>query len=281
MGSLFPLKQAMIESESPIRSSLLSAASILAMVVAVWLYFNGDSAGDPVTRRALDTSTGRVASDAAEAPFRQTSFSGFVGGGILERIRRHDVDFVSMINEVRERCLPEWDRNECNGMTRDFLRDKFSQDSDVIALLEVYDQYLRYENFVAETRALQDLDVAQTYQTLQHLRAQFIAPEFRRWLFGAEDARMAYELALNDFIRDGALQLTPLERLRQLDLLRKQTLSEYHDLFVEREDPVLFYETQLSLLQLSALNTPEEQMLAAGIRNKILQSRSVSQAIDW
>jgi hypothetical protein len=281
LGKLFPLKQTMIESESPIRSSLLSAASILLMVVAVWLYFQGDSTGDPLAKKALEGATGGVVSDPTAPPFRQTSFSGFVGGSILERIRRHEVDFVSMVNEVRERCLPEWDRDECNGMTRDFLRDKFSQDSDVIALLEVYDQYLRYENFVAETRALQDLDVAQAYQTLQHLRAQFIAPEFRRWLFGAEDARMAYELALNDFIREKALQLTPLERLRQLDLLRKQTLGEYHDLFVEREDPVLFYETQLSLLQLSALNTAEEQRLAAEIRNKILQSRSVSQANDW
>lgn len=236
-----------------------------------WGIYRAKPGDTPITPNAAshDSALHPVGDNPADA--RRTLSTTSPAPSLLVQIRRHEVNFISVLNDIRQQCLSDWTRTECNEHTRDFLQERFRTDNDLPELLNAYDQYIRYEDYVADHRAIHNLDAEAAYLALQQLRSQFIDPDIRRWMFGAEDARMAYEIALQDFISDEALKLSPVDRLRHLEQLRRQALGEFHDLFVAREDPGLYAETRRTLLQLSELNTPEEKALMAELEAEIMQ----------
>lgn len=187
---------------------------------------------------------------------------------ILAEAKRYQRNFVETLNNIRSRCLPEWNRFQCNDMTRNFLRDQ-NMSNDTAELLHVYDQYIQYEDYVATHRALQGLNLEDTYSTLQQLRKQFIDQDTRRWLFGPEDARMAYEFAMRDFLALEAPSLSPADRLQRFEQLRRQHWGEFYDLFVSHENPLDYYQTQLELVELSGSDTVASQALIATLKAKI------------
>lgn len=192
---------------------------------------------------------------------------------ILHQAKHYELNLVETFDEVRSRCLPEWDRQQCNDMTRNFLRER-NQDNDKAELLKVYDQYIQYEDYVAAHQPLQNLDLENTYQVLQQLRTQFIDADIRAWLFGPEDARMAYEIAKRDFVAQDAVRLKPVERLQRLEQLRQTHLGEYYLLFLSREDPVDYYQLQLELLTMGPEISEETARLASVIQEKILATNT-------
>jgi len=208
-----------------------------------------------------------VALPVAVAPDRASPAS------LLQQAKHYDLNLVETFDEVRSRCLPEWDRPQCNDMTRNFLRER-REDNDNAELLKVYDQYIQYEDYVATHQPLQNLDLENTYQTLQHLRTQFIDADIRAWLFGPEDARMAYEIAMRDFVAQDAARLKPVERLQRLEQLRQTHLGEYYLLFLSRENPVDYYQLQLELLTMGPEISEETARVATVIREKILATNT-------
>lgn len=192
---------------------------------------------------------------------------------IVHQAKHYELNLVETFDDVRNRCLPEWDRQQCNDMTRNFLRER-NQDNDKAELLKVYDQYIQYEDYVAAHQPLQNLDLENTYQVLQQLRTQFIDADIRAWLFGPEDARMAYEIAKRDFVAQDAVRLKPVERLQRLEQLRQTHLGEYYLLFLSREDPVDYYQLQLELLTMGPEISEETARLASVIQEKILATNT-------
>lgn len=255
------------------RTIVWRAVACFSLVTAAWWIFQLHCSENKIASPVALPAAAVLSAEKQSINTNHIPSATSAARSLLGQIRRHEVDFISLLNEIRQQCLPEWTRTQCNERTRDFLHERFRADNDLNELLFSYDQYMRYEDYVIEHRAVQNLDVEATYRTLQNLRNQFIDPDTRRWMFGAEDARMEYEFALQDFMGGRAHKLSPAERLRELDELRRQSLGKYHDLFAEREDPLLYAETRLHLLQLSDLVTPEEQALKAGLEAEILQLR--------
>lgn len=192
---------------------------------------------------------------------------------LLHQAKHFELNLVEAFDEVRNRCLPEWDRQQCNEMTRNFLRER-TKDNDIAELLKIYDQYIQYEDYVATQQPLQNQDLENTYQILQQLRTQYIDADTRAWLFGPEDARMAYEFAMRDFIAQEAGRLKPVERLQRLEQLRQRHLGEYYLLFLSRENPVDYYQLQLELLTMGPEISEETARLADVIQAKILATNA-------
>lgn len=187
---------------------------------------------------------------------------------LITQAKQYDLNLVELFDEVRNRCLPEWDRAACNTMTRQFLQER-TPDNGKDELLAVFDQYVAYEDHVASQRALQGLDLESTYQTLRQLRSLYFDPEVRAWLFGPEDARMTYEFSLRDFMANDALKLPALARLQALEKLRQAALGDYYPLFVSREPRVDYYQLQLEVLALENPPSPETAAYAQVIRDKM------------
>lgn len=248
---------------------LLPIAACVALLAVGWGIYRAQDQSH-IAPVSVVPAPGVPSMDTASTDNSDTATVMVAASSLLDQIRRHEVDFMALLNDIRQHCLPDWTRTQCNEMTRDFLQERFRANNDLAELLEAYDQYIRCEDYVVENRSLQNLGVEETYRTLQHLRTQFIDADIRRWMFGLEDARMAYEFALQDFMSDKALKLTPAERLHYLEDLRRETLGEFHDLFVAREDPILYVEARRQLLQLSDLVTPEEQALKAELEAEFL-----------
>lgn len=194
---------------------------------------------------------------------------------LLHQAKHYEINLVETFDEVRSRCLPEWDRQQCNEMTRNFLQERIA-DNDKAELLKVYDQYVQYEDYVAAQRPLQHQDLENTYQILQQLRTQFIDADIRAWLFGPEDARMNYEFALRDFVAQKAARLKPVERLQRLEQLRQIHLGEYYSLFLSRENSVDYYQLQLELLTMGPEITEETARLVVVMQEKIQAAIAVT-----
>lgn len=162
---------------------------------------------------------------------------------LLAQAKAMQLNLVETIGDIRQRCLPEWEREECNDMTRQFLQDK-AGGNDPTALLAVYDQLIRYEDHIVLHQPLQQQDLSATWAILRELRRQYFDVETRDWLFGAEDARMTYEFARRAFEENEAPLLTPADRLQKLEQIREQSLGPYYSLFKQRENPLNYDESQ-------------------------------------
>lgn len=184
--------------------------------------------------------------------------------GILAQARRGEINLFRELKQIRAQCPEDWDREHCNRKTRDFIQERI-QASDQADLLALYDDYIAYEDFLAATRPLQGLDPQATYETLQRIRRQFFADEVRAWLFGAENARMSYEVAKQRFFDHEAISLDPRQRLVRLDEIRRDTLGHFYKQFAEQEDPRQHLYNKLQLLQLDVTYSEEAEQLTADI----------------
>lgn len=258
-----------------INNRVAGATVLVVFVAAAWLGMVALRAhvSDPEDARSRTTAMGGDDWHASPLPPQKVDFVAQespapAAADFLDQAKHYQVNFVEALADIRRQCLPEWNRQQCNEMTRNFLRDQIRTNA-LAELLRVYDQYLQYEDYIALNNPLQGLDLEGTYQTLRQLRAQFIDEDARRWLFGAEDARMAYEFALQDFIAHDASRLSLPQRLERLEHLRREQLGAFYELFLSHEDPADYYQAQLQLAELPGGDTEQKQQLVEQIRAKI------------
>ena len=170
---------------------------------------------------------------------------------LITQIKRYDVNFPEMLATIRAQCPSAWGATQCNEMTRNFLRDTTpGGDAEKTELLALFDQYSTYENYSQRHPLPATLDWQSSYQAMQQIRKNFFDETTREWLFGADDARVAWERALQTFLESDAANLPTTKRLQRLEQLRRESLGKYYNLFVVREDPEIYRDAQEQVLAL-------------------------------
>jgi hypothetical protein len=210
--------------------------------------------GEPVrtgTPPAPGPSAGVAAADPKSVPPSSQS-SGDTGElidsrDILALARAYRVNLVDSLNQIRSQCLPDWSREECHQRTRDYLRDRV-ETRDMDALLALYDRYLQYEDFLAASQPVEGVDLKGMAHLLDRARGMYFDEQTRGWLFGAEDARLGWEIVRQEFLADPPEDLSPSQRVEAYESLRKKHLGRYAALFAIKENPLEDIDAKLMLL---------------------------------
>lgn len=166
---------------------------------------------------------------------------------ILAQARAYRINLVESLNQIRSQCRPDWSREECNQQTRNYLRDRV-QTRDMDALFALYDRYLQYEEFLTASQPVEGQDLKGMAHLLNRARGMYFDDQTRGWLFGAEDARLGWEIARQDFLADPPDELSPRQRVEAYEALRKKHLGRYAALFTLKENPLEDIEAKLGLL---------------------------------
>lgn len=199
----------------------------------------------------------------AEQNQNATSSNGFI-----EQAKQGQINLIATLIEIRQQCPQQWQQHQCNEKTREFIAQRF-QDENQQELLNLYDQYIQYESDLYSSEILQRLDLKSSYQAMQALREQYFDPETRSWLFGMQDARMAYEFAKRDFLEYQADRLDVEERLAALEDIRKETLGSYFDLFIAQGNQKDYYQTQLNLIRMTTTYSAKAEELENTVLQKL------------
>ena len=196
---------------------------------------------------------------------------------VIEQAKRGQINLIATLIEIRQQCPRQWQLHKCNEKTRQFITQRF-QDKNQQDLLNLYDQYIQYENDLYSSEILQRLDLKSSYEAMQALREQYFDYETRSWLFGMQDARMAYEFAKRDFLEYQADRLDVEERLAGLEEIRKETLGSYLELFNEQGNQKDYYQTQLDLVRMTTTYSEKAEVLESAILQKMEQLENSEQA---
>jgi hypothetical protein len=176
---------------------------------------------------------------------------------ILAQARAYRINLVESLNQIRSQCRSEWTREECNQQTRNYLRDRV-ETRDTDALLALYDRYLQYEDFLTASQPVEGQDLKGMAHLLNRARGMYFDDQTRGWLFGAEDARLGWEIARQDFLADPPDELSPRQRVEAYEALRKKHLGRYAALFTLKENPLEDIEAKLGLLAPEGVVRPED-----------------------
>lgn len=179
---------------------------------------------------------------------------------LMDLARTGRISLVSELWRLRTKCgvtpapvsdeegaprIPAMNFDECNIRIENFLREQYPA-PDNEKLIALFRTYLRYEDAMRRFVLPEDLPIHERYELIKKKRREFFSEADARLIFGYEEARMATQEALNDFVKTST-EMPAEQRVKKYYELRKATLGEYNSAFTETEPAFTRYETELML----------------------------------
>ncbi len=178
---------------------------------------------------------------------------------LMELARTGRISLVSELWRLRTKCgvaagdlpdgsgraAPQMNFDECNIRIENFLREQYPA-PDNEKIIALFRSYLRYEDAMRHFNIPENLSPTERYDYIKKKRREFFSEADAQLIFGFEEARMAAQDALNEFVKSST-DMPAEQRVKKYYELRKSTLGEYNAAFTETEPAYTRYETELML----------------------------------
>jgi bisphosphoglycerate-dependent phosphoglycerate mutase len=178
---------------------------------------------------------------------------------LMEMARTGRISLVSELWRLRTKCgvggsespdgtgatAPQMNFDECNIRIENFLREQYPapENEKIIALFR---GYLRYEDAMRRFNIPENLTAAERYDFIKKKRREFFSESDAQLIFGFEEARIASQDVLNDFVKNSA-DMPADQRVKKYYELRRNSLGEYNAAISESEPAYTRYETEVML----------------------------------
>ncbi|GAB4427359.1 MAG: lipase secretion chaperone [Turneriella sp.] len=178
---------------------------------------------------------------------------------LMEMARTGRISLVSELWHLRTKCgvggsespdgmgitAPQMSFDECNIRIENFLREQYPAPENE-KLIALFRGYLRYEDAMRRFHIPENLSAAERYEFIKKKRREFFSESDAQLIFGFEEARIATQDALNEFVKNSA-DMPAEQRVKKYYELRKKSLGEYNGVVSEAEPAYTRYETELML----------------------------------
>jgi hypothetical protein len=178
---------------------------------------------------------------------------------LMEMARTGRISLVSELWRLRTKCgvggsdspdgtgaaAVQMSFEECNIRIENFLREQYPPPHNE-KLIALFRNYLRYEDAMRRFPIPEDLTAALRYEWIKKKRREFFSESDAQLIFGYEEARVAAQEVLSDFVKNSA-EMPAEQRVKKYYELRKKALGEYNTAFTETEPAYTRYETELML----------------------------------
>lgn len=197
--------------------------------------------------------TGSANSYASESSFFQTGdgkdFSEF-----LEGLRIGEYNIVWEIWELRRKCPTEYSANQCNDMVLSYINSTYANQEEMKKLIT---DYFRYEQEIRQLKISPELKFDESYELIKKKRREVLGENTAELFFGMEESQVSFLDTSKRFI-DSSKDLSPDERVKQYEELKKKVYGNYYSSLVKREDKYDHYTTELELRTKEFENLSEE-----------------------
>jgi hypothetical protein len=178
---------------------------------------------------------------------------------LMELARTGRISLVSELWRLRSKCgadtaesadtvttsIAQMSFDECNLRIENFLREQYPP-PDNEKILALFRTYLRYEDAMRRLQIPENFSATERYEYIKKKRREFFSEADAQLIFGYEEARMAAQEALNEFVKNSS-EMPAEQRVKKYYEIRKNILGEYHAAFSETEPAYTRYETELML----------------------------------
>jgi hypothetical protein len=178
---------------------------------------------------------------------------------LMELARTGRISLVSELWRLRTKCgvggadlpdgtgtaAPRMNFDECNIRIENFLREQYPA-PDNEKIIALFRAYLRYEDAMRRFNIPENLSATERYEYIKKKRREFFSESEAQLIFGFEEARMATQEVLNDFVKNSAEMPAEL-RVKKYYELRRKSLGEYNAAVTETEPAYTRYETEVML----------------------------------
>lgn len=181
---------------------------------------------------------------------------------IIAEVQTGRIDLALELVRLRRDCLGEVEgADACNELIRQRIQGLPGKDK--ARLLEIFDQYLAFENKMRQNppENFASLGYAEKYKLMRKARRDFFGDDTAKLIFGVEEARIALQEEQQKFNTAEYSRLPVEERLKQYEARKKEILGPYYQTQLEREPPDLKYGTELMLHQVDMAKLPESERL--------------------
>jgi lipase chaperone LimK len=194
--------------------------------------------------------------DEALSPFQGENRKAYLE--ILEDLRSGKINFVWEIWALRSKCPEDYTASQCDATLLAYI-DKNYTSPDKEKIKDLYISYFKYENEMRQLEMPENLNFTDKYEILKEKRRSILGDEKSELIFGMEEAQVNFMEGSYNFI-ESTKNMSPEERVRKYEDLRKKTYGPYYENVMSREDKYDHYSVELQLREseLAGLS-PEEK----------------------
>ncbi|MBI3396199.1 MAG: hypothetical protein HY042_10225 [Spirochaetia bacterium] len=144
---------------------------------------------------------------------------------LMKQVKEGRLNLVWEFWHMRRMCPRGLEYDGCNNMIRTYFDKKFAPPANQ-KLKELFDRFLAYEAAVRDAPLPSAADLRERYQAMLERRRQSMGADAEKLIFGVEEAKVQFDFAFNDFLKDSAGQRGDA-RVKAYDSMRRQYFGEY------------------------------------------------------
>ena len=254
------------------KRKIITLVPVAILLVFAAAYFWPESEDDKKTK-ALKSQAFRAAQAANPASgeyrqFAEDSKSLFVQENmytfaqLMEMARTGRISLVAELWKLRHKCegggktaetaktdeeaaSPKMNIEECNLRIEAFLREQYPAPENE-KMLKLFRDYVRYEDTMRHFNIPENLTVEERMVIIKKKRREVFSEADAQLIFGYEEARVATQEALTEFIQISS-GMPAEQRVQKYLEIRKKSLGDYSSAYSEAEPTYTRYETELML----------------------------------
>lgn len=218
---------------------------------------NGESSGSNQDTNLYPLGNQSRFWDEALSPFKDEEVKSYLE--LIEELRTGKINFVWEIWALRRKCAPDYTAEQCNSTLLAFI-DKNYESPTKEKMRELFEGYFKYEVAMHKLEISADVKFEDRYEIIQKKRREILGNEKADLIFGMEEAQIGFMEGSANFIKTSK-NMSPDERVRKYEELKKKNYGSYYESVVGREDKYEHYQNEIALREkeFSSNLSPEEK----------------------
>ncbi|TGN20662.1 lipase secretion chaperone [Leptospira idonii] len=194
--------------------------------------------------------------DEALSPFREEEKKSYLE--ILSDLQSGKINFVWEVWALRRKCDKNYTADQCNAVLLAYVDANYDS-PDKEKIRDLFESYFKYEAAMHRLEIPYTTSFEDKYEILKSQRKQILGDEKHDLIFGMEESQVNFMEGSRNFIVSSK-NMSPEERVRKYQELKKKTYGSYYDSVVSREDKFDHYQTEIELREKEFQNLgPEDK----------------------
>ncbi|WP_411821723.1 lipase secretion chaperone [Leptospira sp. 'Mane'] len=204
--------------------------------------------------------------DEALSPFRDEERKSYLE--LVGDLQSGKINFVWEIWALRRKCDSSYKAEQCNAILLAYV-DANYESPDKEKIKDLFESYFKYESAIHQLDIPASTSFEDKYEILKAKRKQILGDEKEELIFGMEESQVQFMEGSRNFIVSSK-NMSPEDRVRKYQDLKKKTYGSYYESVVSREDKFDHYQTELELRdrELAGLNAEEKEKKLAVLETK-------------
>ncbi|BDA79853.1 hypothetical protein LPTSP3_g27830 [Leptospira kobayashii] len=204
--------------------------------------------------------------DEALSPFRDEEKKSYLE--LVGDLQSGKINFVWEIWALRRKCDPSYKAEQCNATLLAYI-DANYESPDKEKIKDLFESYFKYETAIHQLEIPASTSFEDKYEILKAKRKQVLGDEKEELIFGMEEAQVQFMEGSRNFIVSSK-NMSPEDRVRKYQDLKKKTYGSYYESVVGREDKFDHYQTEIELREkeFAGLNAEEKEKKLATLETK-------------